>query len=283
MSASKARGASKHIVNMLIEERAPRLASSPLWPIAGPALRALLNYRKAREMADAIAPLSGREALGHVSKLLRLHVRACGRERFPRKGRCIVAANHPTGIADGVAVYDALDPIRPDICFFASADAHRICPGFIDVLIPVAWPPEKRTLQSSKLTLRLAQEAFSRERPVVIFPAGRLARRVKGRLQDLEWEHSVVALARKHDVPVVPLHVSGPFPFLFHLFDRLSHELRDVTLFHELLNKAEGDYELIFGTPIAASALGGDVDAVTMRIKAYVERVLPASPDAPFE
>ena len=279
-TAPKAGGAGKHIVDVLIEERAPRLASGPWWPVLGPVLRALLDYRKARIMADAIAQLSGSAALEHVSKLLRLNVRTRGLERLPRAGRCIIAANHPTGVADGVAVYDAVHPIRPDVCFFANADAHRVCPGFNDVLIPVAWPAEKRTLQSTKVTVRMAREALEQERAVVIFPAGAIAKRIKGVIQDPDWEHSAVALARKHEAPILPASVSGPFPFLFHLFAKLSSELRDITLFHELLNKVEGDYRLTFGAPIDARAVQGDSEAVTIRLKDYVERVLPESPDA---
>ncbi|MBV8593543.1 MAG: hypothetical protein JOZ27_04480, partial [Caulobacteraceae bacterium] len=47
-----------HIVDRLIAERAPRLAASPIWPAARPALYALLDYPKARRLADALRPMS---------------------------------------------------------------------------------------------------------------------------------------------------------------------------------------------------------------------------------
>lgn len=274
--------AHKHIVDVLIEERAPHLVSGPFWPVLGPMLRALLGYRKARAMADAIAPLTGAAALDHISNVLRLNVCSHGLDRIPHYGRCIIVANHPTGVADGIAMYDAVHPIRPDLCFLANADAHRICAGLIDVLIPVVWPARKRTLQSTKLTLRMAQEALHDERAIVIFAAGAIARRVGGVTRDPEWEHSAVGLARKHSVPVIPTHLSGPFPFLFHLFDRVSSELRDITFLHELLNKIESNYGLIFGPPVDVSAHDGSNAVLTNRLKDYVEQVLPASPDAPF-
>ena len=49
---SLARG---HIVDQLIEERAPKLAASSLWPMVRPLLYKILDYRKARSMADTIA------------------------------------------------------------------------------------------------------------------------------------------------------------------------------------------------------------------------------------
>jgi putative hemolysin len=272
----------QHIVDVLIEERAPRLAGGPFWPLLGPVLRAVLGYAKARAMADAIAPMAGGEALQHVSALLSLDVAARGLERVPSNGRCILISNHPTGIADGIALYDALIAHRPDLCFFANADALRVCQGLTDVLIPVAWPAQTRTLQSTKETLRMARAALQADRAIAIFAAGAIARRLDGVLQDPPWEHSAVALARKHGAPIIPLHVSGPYPVLFHFFDRFSEELRDITLFHELLNKTGGAYQLTFGAPVAPDALPGSSAEITERLKAYVEQDLPRDPDARF-
>src|SRR5262245_24574013 len=117
-------GGHDHIVDVLIAERAPKLSAGPLWPVARPLLYALLDYGKARRMADAISPLPGGDALDYVSDLLALQVAATGMDRVPASGRLVVICNHPTGIADGVAVYDALKAIRPEICFYANADAH---------------------------------------------------------------------------------------------------------------------------------------------------------------
>ncbi len=278
-----AEAARKHIVDILIEERAPHLSQGPYWRYIRPALYRALHYEKARRMADAIAPLPGREALEHISRLLNLRVHVRGMERLPENGRVVVVANHPTGIADGIAVYDGLKSLRPDICFMANADAHRVCPGFMDVLIPVEWVLDKRSHEKTKLTLRMASQAFAEERALMIFPAGRLARRIDGEIQDPPWEASAVSLARKNKAPVIPIHVRGPYPIYFHTFDRFSKELRDITLFHELLNKAGQLYSLQIGQPIPPEHLAGDAGAVTARIKTFVERELGANRDAVYQ
>ncbi len=166
-----------HIVDLLIEERAPKLAGSPLWPIVRPLLYRMLDYRKARRMADAIAPMPGKAAIDFCSELLALKVEARGLERLPRAGRLILICNHPTGIADGVAVYDAIKALRPDVMFYANADAHRLSPRLDEVLIPVEWVEEKRTREKTRLTLTMTRQAMEAERALVIFPAGRIARR----------------------------------------------------------------------------------------------------------
>jgi putative hemolysin len=272
-----------HIVDVLIAERAPKLAATPVWPIVRPLLYAMLDYRKARRMADAIAPLGGRAALDFASELLALKVEAHGLERLPRTGRLILICNHPTGIADGVAVWDAVKQVRPDAMFYANADAHRISPSLDDVLIPVEWVEEKRTRERARLTLGMTRQAMEDERALVIFPAGRIARRQRnGSLADPAWAPTALSIARKYDAPIAPVHLSGPWSTLFHFFNRFSNELRDITVFHELLNKRGGRYRLTVGPLIAADAVPHDSAEATGRLKAYIESLLPADSDLPF-
>ncbi|MGH6909809.1 MAG: 1-acyl-sn-glycerol-3-phosphate acyltransferase [Phenylobacterium sp.] len=272
-----------HIVDVLIAERAPNLAASALWPLLRPLLYSFLDYGKARLMADAIAPLPGRAALDYVSALLSVKVTASGLEHLPRTGRLIVICNHPTGIADGVAVYDALRAIRPDVCFYANSDAHRIARRFDEVLIPVEWVAAKRTRERTRETLLLTREALEAERCLVIFPSGRLSRRQPdGLLADPPWASSAVSLARKYDAPIAPLHVAGPWSGLFHFFNRFSSELRDITLFHELLNKQGRAFSLTLGAPVGPDALEGEPADVSLRLKHFVERELQGHPGRVF-
>lgn len=265
-----------HIVDRLIAERAPRLAGGMAWPILRPLLYAVLDYGKARRMADAIAVLSGRMALDHVSRLLALQVSAQGLDRLPTLGRCVVVCNHPTGIADGIAVYDVLQAIRTDLSFYANADALRVCQRFDEVLIPVEWVEEKRTRERMRRTLTLTRDAMQADRCLVIFPAGRISRRQSdGTLRDNEWMASAVSIARRYEAPILPVHVNGPWSALFHFFHAFSGELRDITLFHELLNKRGRAFSLTIGPLISPPSLQGDPAEVTARLKTYVERDLP--------
>jgi len=271
-----------HIVDVLIAERAPNLTGGAAWPVVKPPLYALLGYERARAMADAIGPLGGHEALDYVAELLAVKVETYGLERIPQQGRLVLVSNHPTGIADGIAVYEAVRPVRPDLVFFANSDAVRVSPRFTEAIIPVEWVEEKRTRERTRQTLTMAKAAFEAERALVIFPAGRLARREHGVLTDPTWQTSAFSLARKYDAPIVPMHLTGPWSFLFHLFDRFSQELRDITLFHELLNKKGQSFSLIVGRPIMPAALDADAASASLRIKAYIERALPAEPDGEF-
>ena len=280
-AAGDARAGEPHIVDVLIAERAPRLRASWAWPLARPALYALLGYRKARTMADRVAALGGRQAMDDVSELLGLQVQVRGAEHIPKKGRVIVVCNHPTGLADGVAVDDAIKPVRPDRIYFANADARRVSQRLDEIFIPVEWVEAKRTRETIRVTVRRAREALEAERALVIFPAGRISRRRKGVLADPPWAASALSLARRHSAPVLPIHLEGPPSRLFRLFDQVSGELRDITLFHELLNKRGGLFRATLGPLIPPGAIHDPAEA-TERLKAYVEQILPQHPDQPF-
>lgn len=273
-----------HIVDILIAERCPSFRKHWSWPAVRPVLYALLNYRKAREWADEIKPLpSGRACFELLGDKLQLDIRANGLERVPAKGRAVVISNHPTGLADGNAVLGALWKVRDDVEVMANADACRVNVRFAEVIIPVEWVMDKRSVAKTRETLRRAAAAFSAEKMLLVFPSGRLAEWKDGRLTDKQWFPTAVSLARKNDAPVIPLNMRARNSWLYYRLCDLNTELRDITLFHEVLNKQGSVFELTFGPPIPPEHLEGDPAAVTEKLRDYVETVLPVDPERPFE
>lgn len=267
----------RHIVDVLIQERAPTLLGHPLLgPVGRGALYPLLGYREAVRIADAIAGLDGVSAMALLSRELTLDVSVEGADLVPADGPVLVVSNHPTGIADGVVVFDALRELRPDLMLFANRDAIRVAPGFEDLVIPVEWVPGKRTRARTRETLAATQGAFGAGRALVMFPSGRLAFMDDGALRERPWLPTAVGLARRHGVPIVPMHIEGRNSRLFYLFSRVSDQLRDITLFHEVLNKRGRAYRVRFGERIAPEQLTGDPVRLTARLQAHVEAGLTA-------
>ncbi len=273
-----------HIVDILIEERCPTFVKHPTWPLVRPVLFKLLGYRKARRWADEIKQLgSGADCFAYLDRALDLSVTTRGLDNVPRAGRSVVVSNHPTGLADGSIALAALMPLRQDIEILANADACRVNLRFADVIIPVEWVQDKRTIQKTKETLRRTTAAFSAERMVIIFPSGALAHWVDGRLIDKAWFPTAVSLARKNKAPVTPLHIEARNSWLYYRLCDLNKELRDITLFHELLNKQGDKFNLTFGKQIPWEHLTGDPQAVSDHLRDYVENILPNDPERPFE
>jgi putative hemolysin len=275
--------ATPHIADQLIAERGQKIVNSRLWPLIRPVLYKILHYNEAVRMADEIAPLPAQAAMDYVSRLLSLDLDVSGLERIPPEGAFIVAANHPTGIADGVAVFDAMRRVRPDISIFTNRDALRINPRLSEFLIPVEWREDLRDRSKMKETLKLSSRAFGQGRAVVIFPSGRIAFWKDGRLNERPWHVSVVTLARKQNVPIVPVNVRSRNSGLFYWFANWNTELRDMTVFHELLNKRGKTFRVSFGPPIPPPRFAeGDALEVTQQLQNHVAGRLATDADAEF-
>ena len=265
-----------HIVDVLIEERARHLRGNPAaWFLIQTLLYPVLRYKAAVKMADQIAALSGRQVFELVARQLRLKLEIQGLEHVPRAGACMIVANHPTGIVDGVALFEALKGVREDLCFIANRDALRVSPGLADVVIPVEWVIEKRTLAKTREMWRLARTAFDAGKAVVMFPSGRVAQLRGLRLIDREWQSASLAFATRNDAPIVPLHIRAWNSLIYYFFSRTSPELRDMTLFNELLNKRGTKFGLKFAPVIPHTDLLGDPEQEIIRLRNYVERGLP--------
>lgn len=261
-----------HIVEQLIAERAPKLTGNPaLFKAVRPLLYRMLAYDAAVFLADSVKDLTGHQAFQRVTDHISPRTAVQGLANLPKDGRCIIISNHPTGLADGMAVFQAIRDRRPDHTFLANADALRVMPKAGDIIIPVEWVKDKRSHSKTRQTLVNVKAALEAEKCVVIFPSGRLASLTFRGLRDKSWESSAAMLARKYDAPIIPLHMRARNSWLYYLFSKTSPELRDITLFHELLNKRGQTFKLTFGEPIAPKTLPKNADDATAQIRRVVE------------
>lgn len=271
-----------HIVDQLIAERGQTLVKSPLWPVLRPALYKVLHYRQAVGMADAVAEMSGLGCFGFVSDMLRLDVHVTGADNLPREGAFILVSNHPTGIADGIAVYDMLKDIRPDFMFFANRDAIRVNQRLADIIIPVEWRADHKSHAKSRETLVRTNRAFKDGRAIVLFPSGRIAYWSHGALKERPWMATGIQMAKRYHVPIIPMHLQARNSWLFYLLAHRNPELRDMTVFHELLNKTGKTFAMTLGAPINPDTLEGDVQDLTVQLQHHCEHRLKSEPDAVF-
>ena len=246
----------REVVDQLIEERAPWLRrQGPAVAMVRPLLHRILLYERTIKIGEALEPMPAADVMQSLADMIALHVEVAGLEHLPRHGPALVVANHPTGIADGIVLYGALAKIRPDLFFFANADAIRVMPQLAGLIAPVEWRPEKRSHKQNRETMDYARTAFGDGRLGVLFPSGRLAKRRWWWLNERPWLASGAMMARKFNLPVVPLHVTARNSALFYLFDRIHPTLRDITLFHEVLNKGRQRYRLTLGAAMDPDTL----------------------------
>jgi putative hemolysin len=259
----------REIVDELIYERAPWLRRGGIGvSLARRVLNLVLHYERTIKIGETLRPMPGPDLMQSLADMIALHVEVTGLENLPAEGRALVVCNHPTGIADGVVLYGALAQRRPDFFIFANADALRVMPQLDSLIAPVEWRPEKRTHKQNRETLAYAHRAFEAGRVAVLFPSGRLAKRRWLSLHERPWLASGAMMARRFNLPVVPLHITARNSAVFYLFDRIHPTLRDITLFHEVLNKTRQPYRLSVGAPIDPATLPADSGAAIEVLRA---------------
>jgi putative hemolysin len=259
----------REIVDELIYERAPWLRRGGVGvALARRLLNGILHYERTIQISETLRAMPGPALMQSLADMIALHVEIKGLENLPAEGPALVVCNHPTGIADGIVLYGALAQRRPDLFFFANADALRVMPQLDSLIAPVEWRPEKRTHKQNRETLAYAHRAFEAGRVAVLFPSGRLAKRRWLSLHERPWLASGAMMARRFNLPVVPLHITARNSAVFYLFDRIHPTLRDITLFHEVLNKTRQPYRLSVGAPIDPATLPADSGAAIEVLRA---------------
>ncbi|WP_394177457.1 lysophospholipid acyltransferase family protein [Yoonia maritima] len=260
----------EHRIEPLIAERAPWLyRSRPGTRIIRSGLHKMLGYKTTVEIAKTFEHAPPSEIMGTMGARLAKSVTVSGLGNIPAHGAALVVANHPTGIADGIILNHLLSQARPDAYFFANSDILRILPQMSSMIAPVEWRIEKRCHAKTRETMAYVRQATNEGRMGVIFPSGRLAKRRGLRLYERPWMASAAMLARKFDLPVIPVNIQARNSALFYLFDALHPTLRDITLFHETLNKSKQPFRVTVGEPISAAALPKNAeDGIAMLRKA---------------
>jgi len=165
---------------------------------------------------------------------------------------------------------------------FANRDAVRVNPRFAEMIIPVEWREEHKSKPKTRETLQLTNRAVADGKVTVLFPSGRIAYWANGKLNERPWKTSAVGLARKYNLPILPVHLTARNSGLFYWFAKWSTELRDMTVFHELLNKRGDRFDFLVGNLIPVEHLDGDVNDVTKALERHTVFDLAADGNATF-
>ena len=133
-------------------------------------------------------------------------------ELVPKTGGIIVAANHPLGGLDGMALIKAVGDVRKDVRFVVN-DVLDNLKNYGDVFVGV-----NKITSTSARSLRVMETVLASEDAVIFFPAGLVSRKQKGSIKDLIWKKSFVTQAIDHKREIVPVFIEGQNSKFFYRF-----------------------------------------------------------------
>jgi len=140
-------------------------------------------------------------------------------ELIPKHGNITIAANHPLGGLDGMALIKAVGEVRPDVHFFVN-DILKSITNYGDVFVAV-----NKLGAASAGSLRTMEEIFRMGGAVLIFPAGLVSRKIDGQVRDLSWKKSFVTQAIDHKRMVQPVFIEGANSKFFYNFARFRKKI----------------------------------------------------------
>lgn len=223
------------------------------------------------------ADLSGPELSRAVVDGLGVTLRYADDElaHVPAEGPCIVVANHPHGMLDGLIVMQLLACVRPDFKVMANHFLARFT-QLIPLFFQINPFGGKAAIRHNITTARAATTWLNEGKMLMVFPGGEVSslNRREWHVSDPAWDEGVARFAEKSGAPVVPMHIGGRNSALFQLAGLINPNLRTALLIREMMNKHGTTIDVRFGRAIAPSLLEslGERAAVTryLRTKTYL-------------
>lgn len=170
-------------------------------------------------------------------------------KKIPSEGRLIIAANHPIGSLDSLALLKAVSEIRTDVKIIANQILTKF-ENIKDLLLPY----QLDSLKIQRQNILSIQEALQNEMAVIIFPAAEVSRLKLLKVLDSKWHKGAVYFSKKYEAPILPVYINAKNSLLFYTVSALNKKVSTILLAHELFNKKNKTIDIKIGDPIPAKA-----------------------------
>ncbi len=226
--------------------------------------RGLLKTYHRWRAGSAGGPRMWRDALDMIGTRLEITAAADWRAGLP-DGPLIIIANHPFGIADGLAILSIAESIGRPYRVLINADFMRL-PEIQALALPIDFNETKEALAANLKTRNEARQLLKEWGVLVIFPAGGVATAEKpfGAAEELPWKLFTARLVQQSGATVLPVYFDGQNSALFHFVSRYSLSLRLALLVLEFRHHIGAAIRATIGPPVSwaeitASANGGSI------------------------
>lgn len=192
-----------------------------------------------------------------IMEYLNLSVQIEGAENLPTDdGRYLFVSNHPLGGPDGILLISFLGKKYKKLKFPVN-DILLNLKNLNSIFLPV-----NKHGSLSKTAVKAIEEAYASDCQMIMFPAGLCSRKIKGKIQDLDWKKNFITEAVKHQRDIVPIYVSGQNSnFFYNLANfrkkiKLKANIEMLWLPREAFKKKNATLTLKIGQPIPWQSIG---------------------------
>ncbi len=182
-------------------------------------------------------------------------------EAVPMGGRYIFASNHPLGGFDGVVMADLIGSTWGEPRLLVN-DLLLLIKNYEPLFLPI-----NKHGTHSREAIKIIDDAFRSDHPILDFPFGLVSRKVKGKITDLEWKRTFVNRARKYERDIVPVYFDGHNSNRFYRVAQWRKRLgikANIEMFYlpsEVFKQCNEHFDVYFGRPIPYKSLTKDKSA----------------------
>jgi putative hemolysin len=243
----------------------------------------LAIYNRWRRDVAGKSPRQWAEALAMIGTRLELDGDGNWREQVPC-GPLIIIANHPFGLADGIAILSIAESLGRPYRILINAEILRV-PELVPVSLPIDFAPTPAAQETNLRTRAEARKLIKEGTTLIVFPAGGVATAENpfGTAEELPWKQFVVRLIQQSGASVLPVYFHGQNSRLFHFISRYSLMLRLALLVSEFRHHVGGHIRATVGRPLSSAeltAVARDGRSVLEELYVAVHRLAPGKENA---
>ena len=169
------------------------------------------------------------------------------------EGAFVTVSNHHFGALDGIILIDLIASRRPTYKVMVNMFLNYIWamrPNFIAVDQQASDDPKKKAV--SMAGIREVIKMVRNGDPVGFFPAGAVGKvNWRGRLQDRQWQPTIIQIIEKLKVPVVPIFFHGSQSWFFNFLGVVCWQARTFLHPREVFRKRGKTFHITVGNPIS--------------------------------
>lgn len=168
---------------------------------------------------------------------------------IPAEGKLIIAANHPLGALDALALIKAISEVRKDVRIVANNVLSNLT-QIKDLILPF----NVFSLRAQKDNINLIESSLLADEAIIFFPAAEVSRMTWKGVKDGKWLNGVARFAEKHECPVLPVYIEAKNTAFFYAMSLINKRLSMFLLPREIFYKKEKSITIKVGDPIPGAA-----------------------------
>lgn len=217
-------------------------------------LEKIAHQDEINEFLSRKGHLHGIEFLEESIKFIGIELNVYGLDKIP-EGRYTFAGNHPMGGIDGMSSgFEVYKKFPERNIMFLSNDILSTIVNLHPLFVPVNKVGKMK--QDRTLPQRI-DEVYKSDRQMVIFPAGKCARRQKGVITEQSWSKSFIQKSIETQRDIVPLYFEGQNSnFFYNLanfrsFLGIKTNIEMLYLVDEMFKQRGKTFNVVFGDPVS--------------------------------